>query len=336
MIAKFIRDRAEHLSFNSMVASENIGAIKDKMVKRLSLHGLLYYSPLCPAFLNLFNNTSELNCFKSIMVRDGALGIHRFFFENPLPNKCRTKFLIHFSLSKMVPSPWIEQVEFYDHFYNIPSEKKEKEKLLLIVTIDKNHSLLEDVASFCKSIESMPTTPKKVECLILDSDNRDNEEENLTGHSFNFIRSLSDALSSLGISDVSFVNWSTVENIPGLNEYVFYDFNKYNYLYADSYILHFLLTRGASPLLPMTPRKEKKENVLYLSKNHGVQVLSDHRPTWAMQHKKIEPFLDIAYKKILAPSELFVDASEKNPPFCSKSFEDLTSYIMKTQLDDLI
>ena len=336
MITEFIRNRSEHLSFNSLVVSERIGLVKEKMTKRLSLHETLYYSPLCPGYLHLFNNVSELNQFKSIQVRDGALGVHRFFFENPAPNGCKTKMLVHSSLSRLVPASWIDQINFYEHYFEPPTVKQNPNKMLLIITIDKLHCTLEEVNSFKSLLNGDVNLPQKVECLVLDSDNRDYDEAHFTGHSFNFIRSLSNAFQDLKINEVSFVNWSTVMNISTINEYMYYDFNDNNYLYADSYILHFMFTRGATPLRTVKNRNIRDESSFQLSKFHGIQLMDGHKKHWEKENVEISNFLNMAYQKMLPTTELYFDASDKNPPFCTKSFEELTDYIIKTELNDLI
>ncbi|WP_127718494.1 hypothetical protein [Halobacteriovorax sp. HLS] len=83
-----------------------------------SLHARDYISFLNPIFLSAFKNLSSINNFNFVQSRDGVIDLVKFFTKNPIPHGLLTKILINHRYRHIVPTAWINNIQFYEETFN--------------------------------------------------------------------------------------------------------------------------------------------------------------------------------------------------------------------------
>lgn len=97
--------------------------VQDQLFQ-LNVHARAYFSVYKPLYLFEVKNTSVLEVFRSVWVRDGGFSLFSFFEKFPRPWATQTKLLIHESLGWIVPPAWKDFIYFYRMSESRPAEQK--------------------------------------------------------------------------------------------------------------------------------------------------------------------------------------------------------------------
>jgi len=226
-----------------------------------------YYGPI-PSFL--VGGLKNLSCLKEvdeILIKDGAMGVLRFFrtFSSP-PKWLETQFFIKKSLAGLVPKEWNSNVKVFEDYFL--DTHKERESLVVHGVLAKgvccfeNFSNQLDQALKCKSLKNIHVivrTPVKMEGYF------DEDETYGLNEFLNILTSKTN-----GKIETTFYKLDDIEKI---------DFSKSLYLSIDnSDILHSglsseisMYSRGAVPV-GYSETSSSHEKVLF-SECHGISVV---------------------------------------------------------------
>jgi len=310
------------------------GRAPELFLEFLLPHSIEYFHPMRPVFVLLPKNEAVLAQFSPLLVRDGALALLHFFYHHPKPSLTQTTLLIPNRLRYFVPEAWVAQSALYfpvskrDHLF----EPDRVESFVFILTlIDEKQASLEWLAAEIEKIrcwtEKRPS-PVQFKCLVFYSGDfqvRSEHFEESSGYTFKMISSLQ---SKLGHS-VEFVSLSEIRQ-ESQERTVFIDVNELGFYYADSFVVHELLRRGARDFLELNQPCAKNDLDaslnLPVSLAHEFRVYphDEHEAPW--RNRVMEALESFRTDPVLAleePSYPYESAFKGGRKLCSAAFETM-------------
>lgn len=125
----------------SNIPSEFYNNIKLNRIWALAPYSDNYYSILNPLFSKIYLElTKKGHHYPVVLLRDGALDLFEFVVNNPDPLKFDQKFIIHQSLSFILPEIWLKNVILFDYFHQPKGAYRLEmiKKRLIVSTIVNN------------------------------------------------------------------------------------------------------------------------------------------------------------------------------------------------------
>lgn len=129
-------------------------------------HSQYYFSSLNNIFLFMLKDLASLSYFDKVFVRDGAISLALFFLQNPSPRELKTKLIIDFSLSYLIPNPWKDNVLFSQFLREEVNDKK-RDSLIITFHPDAFHTPKEVFREKIKSIK-VKNSYQKINLLMSD------------------------------------------------------------------------------------------------------------------------------------------------------------------------
>jgi len=232
---------------------------EDGLIESLSLslspHSGLYYSDLSPLFSYEIQKIDSLNLFSHIHLRDGAALLLNFFLNQPDPKVLRTKISVHHTFHHLIPSSWIDHVQFVE----LVSKKSSTNDRLYYAMGNK---IGFDTIEHLKKLNSQG----KKEINILSSLIGTLGSHERSDMAAQFIKLSTILKKELPDADISFVELSTINQQKVNGSQVVLDNHLLNYC-SDSYIQHYLLSLGACSESVI----KEDTNFIELGLNYGYQ-----------------------------------------------------------------
>ena len=230
-----------------------------------------YYSPLNPFFLADYPPLSSIPRRRGGLARDGLISLLWFFKRNPTPGKFDGNLWVHRSLEAWVPKAWRPLTGTYE-IESIGTRKtgRTRQFLLLGIGMESYCSLrhLESQLAEIASVLSPAELARAKISAFLPGRYDGFGNEHSHGYYGEFVRRI---LGTLGLN-VEFIDWRRVEAMASLSGYEVVEFNE-KLLCADSYLLHFTLSRGATLFRKPTRNSSRDRGTLVqLSPFHGMRL----------------------------------------------------------------
>jgi len=308
--------------YNNEIMRRNLGQktkAQEKFRLEMGPYSSDYFLPIHSLFLFGEKNKHLLGSQDYFLIRDGLYTLLDFFHHHPTPKDISSIFIIHQRLASFVPLTWKKQVAFYN--YEIP-QAKIKDKIILSGLLNNNFvSLKAFEKKLDKIIEKYPHNKDFMALLTHRTDLFLGESQTGLSPIFDYCKILHQKLGT----NIDFVSPEQVENFS-IHEYSYVDFNENLLTIADDYMIHLLLSKGATPLFSHPIQIFDDDIVIPCSPCHCLR-LSFQEPSWAIStDEKISKF-----KKIIGMDNLVNENSKFIGPspdfflFC----RDLSHEILK-------
>lgn len=299
-MSNFLASEQEMFFFRQQGLWSKDDQLCEKLLFLMSPHGETFHTGLSSFFLFESKSLKHLSYFKNILVRDGLLPLLKFFFEQPRPAAFGQNLLIHEDLSHIVPKQWSQQVYFY-RYSDLKSEDKAPPKSVIALGILDETSCPIDLLT--RRLEQR-NERQAMDChglFNLPYPKRENELYDFGGHYIHVM----EALREQNFKMFS-LNWNRCQNMS-LAEIGLLDLNLTKFWYADSYVEHFLRSRGARQIA--NEGKRSTDKALFskrLSPHHQIEIHND----WDPKAKKIS---EIIYTKVEALRDNILSKEQTYP-----------------------
>ena len=230
-----------------------------------------YYSLLNPTFLLETNLEVLANNVPTVFIRDGGLQLLTFFWQYPSPPSSIKSIIIDESLQFLIPKEWYKKVHLYKILPTNPP-RTPKKKLLVYGVVMTNLCDENFIFAELDKIKVMSKT------LKLDAEFYFHLKDDIfywtqqNALISNVMKRVSD---NFGPS-IKFHDYKSIEKQDSFSDYYIYEINE-KMLYADSWVLHHLLTKEAHLLNEKSSRDismDKSLEWLDLSLTYGVLIKS--------------------------------------------------------------
>ena len=313
--------------------SESEASIGTKCL--LGQHANKYFSPFSAAFLFEIKSLGALSYFSPIIVRDGALTLLKFFYDNPRPPNNSSLLVVNDALKNIIPANWADRVLTY----KLTSNKKfnyasDKIKILFLNTqLGKNQCTKKYLLNLFTQLRSYAkTTTFEVyfsSFLSYNSESLSTRNE-LAKHDNELLIELFNVFKSVPI--IKSPNDIVTDDF---SDFLFCDLNEFNFYYSDSYFCHSLLAQGAAAFPRNDAHEEEPLVKIPLSLYHNIEVFELPKTNpFLVNAQKIQNHLD-AFRE---SKELSFEASNHRPEkfcfadkICCPSFEDLAYTLIKNR-----
>jgi hypothetical protein len=266
----------------------------------LEPHGDEYFSTLRPLFLHEIKSIDVLAHFSPVLVRDGALGLIRFFVRHPLPPTDDMLLLVNRRLGALVPQKWRQSVAFYEASGNSEGEKRDLpgEIHCVLSLIDERQASLRWVSRQMNAIRDIfregagaaPALPKLKLVVFMNRAFEQKVEgfDRKTGYLFRML----DVFRHAGF-EYEFDSWQYLKSraMPGGR---FVDFNEFCFYYSDSFVVQHLLRQGARPVFE--PFAGEDGHKVAASMNHSFVIHRSLRPQAERSADEIRERIQSAYR----------------------------------------
>lgn len=299
----------------------------------LGQHAERYFSPYCSAFLFEMKSLHAITYFSPLIVRDGAMSLMKFFYDNPQPPSESTLVGINDSLRGLVPSAWIKNV----FTYKIRSNKKfnyscDKIKILLLNTqLGPNHCTKEYLSRLYSKIKTK-TSSNSFEIHYSSFLSQNSEDLSVRGdlakhHDellIEVLRTFQSAPVVKSPNELKFNDYS---------DFLFCDLNEFHFYYSDSYFYHSLLQQGA---IGFDDESDSSEAIvkIQLSPYHEIHFfILQKKDTPDCPSQKIEDLLN-KFRNFKTLQKIEAEYKPNDISFankiCTQSFEDFAYEVVKT------
>ena len=237
-------------------------------LKNLRPHTTCYYSRLTPIFSPQIKTPASLNKYEIISLRDGLIPLLWFFKQFPTPGPFNCYFLLHTKFQKIIPATWKDRCGLY----NISGEVALRKKLLISALLIDDYSSTEYISRFVDLIIAHIENSTTVELYAP-----------LTHNPFyrlaqaNYVHFIS-LLEKNGIAISKVWQNEEIKACSNFEAYSIADLNE-GLLYADNYLIHHFLSKGASLLFDKLTKEKLPATSTYqleLSPYHQCQVYFDY------------------------------------------------------------
>lgn len=298
----------------------------------LGQHSKRYFSPLRTAFLFEIKSLAALTYFSPLLVRDGALTLLKFFYDNPQPSNETLILIINDKLKTLVPANWVNNVLTYkfnsDKAFNYSSDKI---KILFFNSqFGQKHCSMEFISTlFCDLRAKAKNNNFEIYFSSFFSENPEGilVRNELAKHHFELFTETLRLFNSLPI-----IKTPDEFESENFTDFLFCDLNEFSFYYSDSYFYHSLLSHGAidftnstSDSLPLV--------TIPLSNYHKIEIFELAKTdSNIMSAKKIQNLLS-AFRDSKVFSEELANNGSKEINFTNKiyspSFEDFAYDVIR-------
>lgn len=211
---------------------------------------------------------SELKIFS---LRDGVMPLMRFFAINPLPFEHVPFLVVDSSLSSLVPSEWREKVILRETF--VEEKKSSNNKVLLLISADPLSLPLNILENEIEKISEAISPSDKIQ-VFFSSMRMRGEGEAINDHAWGYkcLHKILGCFKENAVQVISFPEYLKED----YKETKFYFINPLKFYFSDSFLLHDLCSKGASPLYAQKVVDQKTQ--LKLSFHHGFSFDQNFQP----------------------------------------------------------
>lgn len=303
----------------------------NSLIGLLSQHTKQYFSPFRAAFLFEMKSLGAVNYFSPILVRDGALTLLKFFYDNPKPRNEDMLLIINDKLKNIIPTSWSENVFTYKltSNKNFNYSAKKIKVLFLSTQLGGKHCSMEYVSTLFSEL-SLKAKESVFEIYFSSFQSEIAEipetSNALIKHNFELYTKTLALFNTVPIIK----NPDKLES-ENLVDFLFCDLNEFNFYYSDSYFYHLLLCRGSRDFA------DKPDNLAPifeapLSQYHKIQIF-DFTKTDVMRSRSqnTENLLnEFRGSKLLSEDQASYRPEKFNfsNKICSPSFEDFAYDVM--------